>query len=163
MSERTPADNGGARPPGPGLLSLGAIDAALGALGAGVPPGGTGVNQDAALAKRVLRRLRLLAVTVCPPAFLAGGISQAVHGPVALDVSGMLLFSTGMTGGGLGSLLACWRPARWVPGLRQTVNRCCIFGIIPAIVLLGAGYASSAVAGGGRLTRPSGWLSFRPR
>ncbi|HEV3382115.1 MAG TPA: hypothetical protein VG142_14205 [Trebonia sp.] len=92
--------------------------------------------RDRAFAERILFWVRVVAATVCAPAFLIGTIGQTVHGPDLLFITGILVFSTGMTGAGLTALLACWRPARWVPGLRETSNRCCLFGTIMAVVPL---------------------------
>jgi hypothetical protein len=117
--------------------------------------------RDRAFAERILFWVRVIAATVCAPAFLVGGIGHAVHAPEPLYMTGMWVFSTGMTGGGLAALLTCWRPARWVPGLREMSNRCCLFGSIFAVIFLGMGLASSPIVGGGRVT-PLVGLAFAP-
>jgi hypothetical protein len=165
MRGRAHADGGSMLPCGPGYSPPGTIAAALGAAAgryqAGADFGDADAVREKPAAEQVLLRLRAGVVMVCAPAFLIGGIGAACHVPLALWLAGMLVFATGMTGGGLVTLLAGRQPVRWVPRLRETAYACCLFGSIPAVVFLGSGLASGGLAGGARIT-PAIGLAFLP-
>jgi hypothetical protein len=143
----------------------GAIEAAVGAAVNRYQPrlviDDADVARETGVALRIMAWLRVVVITVCVPAFLVGGIGAACNAPEPVWITGMLVSSTSMTGGGFAALIATRNPLRWMPRLRVTAAACCLVGGIQAVVVLGSGLASSATNAGVRLT-PAIGLAFLP-
>lgn len=160
------ARTGSGTPPGdpehsaPGTIAA-ALDAAVNRYQPLLEVTEDDVEREIGVAMRILALLRTTFVSVGAPAFLLGEIGAACHAPTPLWVTGMLVFTTSTTGSGFVAMLASRQPFRQLPRLRLTATVCCLFGSIPAAIMLASGLASSVTTAGGRLTLAAG-LAFLP-
>jgi len=134
---------------------------------------GTAVRQEEASARdertgrRALFWLRVVFGITMPLLFAliaVGLIMKTEKGRTALNIpylAGLHAFATGLSATALAVLLLCWRPARWVPQLRSTINPCAIFAGVASVGGLLGVTGTTDSSGGGHVNGYAS-LSFVP-